>query len=134
MILDTQYLGALADQNEGARRKAAELRESSAPLRVPTAVVWEAYTGIGNIASPEDAEALRGLYERLLAARSPLDMTPEVAKRAGDLNGEHMKSDRLTNLDGADSVVAAHGLLLNEPVISNDSDFQDVDELAVVTY
>ena len=134
MILDTQYLGALADQNEGARRKAAELRDSSAPLRVPTAVAWEAYTGIGNIASAEDAEALRGLYERLLTARSPLDMTPEVAKRAGALNGAHMKSDTLADLDGADSVVAAHGLLLDEPVISNDADFHDVAGLNVVTY
>ena len=134
MILDTQYLGALADQNERARAKASELRDSSAPLRVPTAVVWEAYTGVGNVASAEDADALRGLYERLVAARSPLDMTPEVARRAGELSGAHMRSDTRATLDGADSVVAAHGLLLNETVLSNDSDFRDVDGLAVVTY
>lgn len=45
-----------------------------------------------------------------------------------------MTSDRLAALDGADSVVAAHGLLLDEPVVSNDQDFQDVDGLEVVTY
>ncbi|MDZ7747233.1 MAG: PIN domain-containing protein [Halobacteriales archaeon] len=134
MIVDTQYLGALADQNTAAREKAEELRDAAVPVRVPTAVVWEAYTGIGNVASESDADALRSLYERLLTAHSPLDVTPTVAKRAGELNGTHIKSDTLTQLDGADSIVAAHGLLLDEPVISNDSDFQDVQGLEVVTY
>lgn len=134
MIVDTQYLGALADQNAAAREKAAELSDTAVPVRVPTAVVWEAYTGLGNIASESDATALRRLYERLLRSHSSLEMTPEVAKRAGELNGTHMNSDTRSQLDGADSVVAAHGLLLGEPVISNDSDFRDVEGLEVVTY
>ena len=134
MIVDTQYLGALADQNAAAREKAEELRDAAVPVRVPTAVVWEAYTGIGNIASDSDAAALRSLYERLLQSHSSLDMSPNVATRAGELDGTHMNSDTLTQLDGADSIVAAHGLLLDEPVISNDSDFQDVEQLEVVTY
>lgn len=66
MIVDTQYLGALADQNAAAREKAEELRDGAVPVRVPTAMVWEAYTGIGNIASDSDAAALHSLYERLL--------------------------------------------------------------------
>lgn len=134
MILDTQYLGALVDRNEDARAKAAELEEKEIPIRIPTAVVWEAYTGIGNAADAETAEQLRTLYERLIASRPTLDLTPQVARRAGELNGNHIKSDLTAQLDGADSVVAAHGLLLNEPVISNDSDFQGVEGLEVVTY
>ncbi len=134
MILDTQYLGALVDQNERAREKASELDASGVPTRVPTAVLWEAYTGIGNVASNQTARQLQELYERLLASRSAVDLTPEVARRAGELNGEHRRSDTLKRLDGADSIVAAHGLLLDEPVVSNDSDFQDVDNLEVVTY
>lgn len=134
MILDTQYLGALVDGDERARRKANELDGSGAPIRVPTAVVWETYTGIGNAASRETAQQLRGLYERLLASRSTVDLTPKVARRAGELNGEHLKSDTLAELDGADSIVATHGLLLDEPVVSNDSDFRDVEGLEVVTY
>jgi predicted nucleic acid-binding protein len=134
MILDTQYLGALADGDGAAREKARELDERAAPTRVPTAVVWEVYTGIGNTPLAEHGEKLRALYERLIASRSTVDLTLEVARRAGKLNGEHMKSDTLGELDGADSVVAAHGLLLDEPVVSNDSDFQDVDGLEVETY
>ena len=134
MILDTQYLGALVDRNEDARAKAAELEEKEIPIRIPTAVVWEAYTGIGNAADAETAEQLRTLSERLIASRPTLDLTPQGARRAGELNGNHIKSDLTAQLDGADSVVAAHGLLLNEPVISNDSDFQGVEGLEVVTY
>lgn len=134
MILDTQYLGALADGDEAAREKAEELDEPAVATRVPTAVVWELYTGIGNAPLEENGEQLRTLYQRLLASRSTLDLSPEVARKAGELNGEHMQSDSLKELDGADSVIAAHGLLLDEPVLSNDSDFQDVEGLDVVTY
>jgi predicted nucleic acid-binding protein len=134
MILDTQFLGALVDGDGAARSKARELDERQVPTQIPTVVVWEAYTGIGNVASVDTARQLRTLYERLLQGRSTLDLTPEVARRAGELNGEHMKSDSRKQLDGVDSVVAAHGLFLDEPVVSNDSDFQDVDGLTVETY
>lgn len=134
MILDTQYLGALADRNERARAAARDLLSRQVPTRVPTVVIWEAYTGVGNAANDELAGRLRGAYEQLVAGRGTVDLTPAVARRAGELNGEHTKSDRLATLDGADSVVAAHGLLLDEPVVSNDQDFQDVDGLEVVTY
>lgn len=134
MILDTQYLGALVDGDPAAREKAEMFEEQVVPTRVPTAVVWEAYTGIGNAVPAEQAETLRDLYERLLASRSVVDLTPEVARRAGELSGEHLNSDVLNGLDGADSVVAAHGLGLDEPVVSNDSDFQSVEGLEVVTY
>lgn len=134
MILDTQYLGALADGDEAAREKAREIEERMVPARIPTAVVWEAYTGIGNAPLDSHEEELRALYERLVASRPTVDLSPAVARRAGELNGTHMQSDEVKSLDGADSVVAAHGLLLDEAVVSNDSDFQDVDGLDVETY
>lgn len=37
-------------------------------------------------------------------------------------------------LTHARSLVAVHGLLREEPVVSNDADFQDVEGLTVVTY
>jgi len=134
MILDTQFLGALVDGDTDARRKATEIDELRVPARVPTAVVWEAYTGIGNVAPGRTADRLRGLYERLLATRPIVDLTPEVSRHAGELNGKHRQSDSLSELDGADSIVAAHGLRRDEPVVSNDRDFQDVDGLSVITY
>ena len=134
MILDTQFLGALVDGSDGARAKAAEIDDRQVPTRVPAAVVWEAYTGIGNAASAETARQLRGLYERLLGNHSTVALTPDVSRRAGELNGRHLKSDTPPDLDGTDSIVAAHGLLLDEPILSNDGDFRDVDGLEVIAY
>ena len=134
MILDTQYLGALADRQEAARAVARDLTARQVPTRIPTAVIWEAYTGINNAADDDLAGRLQGRYEQLVASRGTVDLMPAVSRRAGKLNGEHMRSDRLADLDGTDSIVAAHGLLLDEPVVSNDGDFQDVEELEVRTY
>jgi predicted nucleic acid-binding protein len=134
VILDTQHLGALADGDEAARAKPEELDEEAVPTRIPTVVLWEVYTGIGNAASEEVGGQLRELYERLQRSRSTVDLTPAVAPKAGSLNGKHLQSNTLTELDRTDSVVAAHGLLRDEPVVSNDADFQDVEGLTVVTY
>ena len=90
--------------------------------------------GINDAADEDVADLLRARYEQLVASRGTVDLTPAVARRAGKVNGEHMKSDRLSDLDGADSIVAAHGLLLDGPVLSNDGDSPDVEGLEVVTY
>ena len=133
MILDTVFLADLADGVPAARELARDLDERQAPTRVPTAVVWEVFTGVGN-AYPDRADELRAAYERLLASRSTIDLDPTTARRGGLLNGEFVRSDTDAELDDVDSVVAAHGLLLDEPVISNDSDFEAVDGLELVTY
>lgn len=131
MILNTQYLGALAEGDAAVRKKARELDESAVPTRVLRVVVWKVYTGIGNAPLAEQEEELRTLYERLIASRSTVDLSFEVAQRAGELNGEYINSDVLGELDGAHSVVAAHGLLLDELVVSSDADFRVVDGLDV---
>ncbi|MFB6303948.1 MAG: PIN domain-containing protein [Haloferacaceae archaeon] len=133
MILDTEYLDALADGHEGAIATATALDARGVPTRVPAAVVWELYARVGGAANP-DASRRRGNYEQLLAGRETIGLTPDVARRAGELRGEHARSDRLADLDGADSLVAAHGLSLDEPVVSNDVDFRDVAGLRVETY
>ena len=134
MIIDSNYLGALVDGNQPALDLAREFEERAVPTRVPTAVVWESYTGIAS-AGPETAvDELRGLYGQLLESRSTVALSDDVARRAGALNGRHRVSDELPELDGVDSIVAAHGLMLDEPVVSNDRAFEDVDGLEIVRY
>lgn len=133
MILDTQYLGSLAKQDAGARELAGEIDTSGAPKRIPSTVVWELFYGLGKLVDTPPVE-IRRTYESLFQAATVSELDGNVARRAGTLRGKHEVSDRLSNLDGADSTVAAHGLLLDEPVVSNDSDFQDVEGLDVVTY
>lgn len=134
MILDTQFLGQLVEQDEAALRKATELDAGGAPRRLPSTVVWELFYGIGKLGDGGRADGLRSAYERLFASRSPLEPDAKTARRAGYLRGEHAASDDLRNLDGADSFVAAHGLMLGEAVVSNDTDFRDVEGLRVETF
>ena len=68
-----------------------------------------------------------------MRSRAVLDLSESVARRAGTLRASYELSNR-TNIDGAASIVATHRLILNEPVVSNDEDFQDVNDLEIVTY
>ena len=104
MILDTQFLGGLVEQWPDARSKAKE------------------------------RDTLREGYDRLFRACAVVDVDETLARRAGEIRGRHARSDSLSNLDGADSMVAATALAYDESVVSNDGDFGDVDGLAVETY
>jgi predicted nucleic acid-binding protein len=134
VILDTQFLGQLTERDERATQRAAEIDAEGLPRRVPTAVVSEIYYGIGRVDSEEHSVTLQRSYRRLFQSLSILGLDEDTARRAGVLRGRHAVSDDRSNLDGADSVVAAHGLALDEPVVSNDGDFEDVDGLAVSRY
>jgi predicted nucleic acid-binding protein len=135
VILDTNFVGHLATQDPGARALAGEFEGEPVLMRLPTSVIWEVFYGLANDTTQDGVPVeLRRRYEHLINTRTVEDVDEHIARRAGTLRGKHSASDRLRNLDGADSFVAAHGLALGEPVISNDGDFQDVDGLDVVTY
>jgi len=134
VILDTNYIGSLIDQDPGALSLSRDADESTAPVRLPTAVVWELFYGLGKIEDADYATSLRRKYSAVIAGTATVEMDDAIARRAGTLRGKHKASDRLKSLDGADSIVAAHGLVLSEPVVSNDGDFQDVEGLDVITY
>lgn len=133
MILDTQFLGALAQQDADTRALAEEIDASESPTRIPSTVVWEIFYGLGKLTNGHATEIRRN-YESLFQASTVIELDEKGARRAGTLRGNHEASDRLKSLDGADSAVAAHGLMLGEPVVSNDADLRDVDGLEVVTY
>ncbi|MFB6221107.1 MAG: PIN domain-containing protein [Halolamina sp.] len=133
MILDTQYLGSLAKQDPDARALAEEIDASETPTRIPSSVVWEIFYGPGKLTDGH-ATRIRRNYESLFEASTIIELDEKSARRAGTLRGKHEASNRLKSLDGADSAVAAHGLILAEPVVSNDADLQDVEGLEVVTY
>lgn len=134
MILDTNYVGGLVDRDPGALGFAREADRSPEALRLPTAVVWELFYGLGKLDDTEYATSLRRKYSAILNGLVTVDTDEFIARRAGTLRGKHSASDNLRDLDGADSIVAAHGMAWNEPVVSNDGDFQDVEGLDVVTY
>lgn len=133
MILDTEFLGSLVEQTPAAKQKAGELDDTDTPVRIPAMVVWEVYYGVSN-APEQKRETLQTAYEKLFQSFPVVEMNDSLARQAGRIRGRHTRSDSLATLDGADSAVAATALSYDEPVVSNDSDFDDVDGLTVNTY
>lgn len=134
MILDTAYLGDLVGGDRDAIALSRRLDASDEPMRLPTAVVWELFYGLGRVDDSEHATELRRKYAALIESTIPAELDDSVARRAGTLRGTHSTSDRHSDLDGADSIVAAHGLVLGEPVVSSDGDFRAVEGLEVLAY
>jgi len=134
VIVDTNYVGALVERDPSALALAREADGSVEPVRLPTAVIWELFYGLGKLEDTEYSSKLRRKYSSITNGMVTAEMDGFVGRRAGELRGKHKASNSLSDLDGADSIVAAHGMVLNEPVATNDSDFQDVEGLDVVTY
>ncbi|MFB6308291.1 MAG: PIN domain-containing protein [Haloarculaceae archaeon] len=128
MILDTDFLIALEEGDEAALRKAATLEAGDAPLRVPTVVVQELYVSVG---AGDSSFANASKYEALLANKPVVELTDPIARKAGVVQGRHLKSDSKANLGIADAVVAATGLQYNEAVVTSDEDFTHVEGLGV---
>ena len=66
-----------------ARTEAEELDAEGVHTRIPTVVLWDAYTGIGNVASDVVGDQFRGLYERLQRSRLTVDLTRQSPGRRG---------------------------------------------------
>jgi predicted nucleic acid-binding protein len=131
VILDTSFLIALRERDEEALNLAGEMEAANLPTRIPTIVIWELYFGIG--AGADRIENQRD-YEALLANKPIVSLDASIARRAGFLMGAHRQSDSKKSLDPGDSIVAATGLVLNEPVVGRDGDFDDVEGLQIETY
>jgi len=131
MILDTEFLISLRAEETAATDLAAELEAAGVPTRVPTVVIQELYVGVGaGIASEQNAQD----YDALVANKPVVPLDKRIARHAGTLEGEHVVSDAKPNLGPGDAIVAATGLVYEEPVVTNDEDFKDIDGLAVKSY
>ena len=131
MILDTNYLIALRDSDERAKAKANELESAGLLLRLPSIVIWELYFGVG---AGTDTIANQQAYEKLIANKPVAPLDGNLARRAGILMGTHRASDTKPDLDPGDSIVAATGLKYDEPVVTDDGDFEAVEGLHVESY
>ncbi len=94
-------------------------------------VIQELYVSVGAGGDPnENARA----YDALVANKPVVPLDENIARRAGVLEGEHLTSDSKPTLGPGDAIVAATGLVHNEPVVTNDTDFETVDGLSVALY
>lgn len=118
MILDTNFLIALDAENPDAIATARELEAAGHPRRVPTVVTAELWTAIGK---GSQGEANRRKFERLLNGLPEVELTTDIAKRAGEIEGRAQAADENDSGVGiVDAVIAATALEYDEPVVTRD--------------
>lgn len=132
MILDTNYVIALDEQDPDAVKLSREHGAANLPQRLPATVLSELYVSVGAGQIPHNNARA---YEELIANLPVIDIDENIAKRAGAIQGEHLASDSKPDLGLADATIAATALVYNEPVVTNDTDdFGSVEGLEAVSW
>jgi tRNA(fMet)-specific endonuclease VapC len=131
MILDTSFVIALTE-NEAAREMARDHERRGVPQRLPTVALAELYVSVGlGTDSYDNARK----YEELLGNLAVVPLDENVARRGGAVAGILAASNDRPTIGLVDALVAATGLVYNEPVVTADADdFERVDGLDVVTW
>lgn len=132
MILDTNYIIALHEQDSDAIGLSREHDAANLPQRLPATVLSELYVSVGAGRLPHDNARA---YEELVGNLPVITIDANIARRAGAIQGEHLVSDTKPTLGLADATIAATSLVYNEPVVTDDTDdFTTVDGLDIVSW
>lgn len=132
MILDTNYIIALDEQNPDAIELSREHDAANLPQRLPATVLSELYVSVGAGQIPRDSAQA---YEELVGNLPVVEIDENIARRAGAIQGEHLASDTKPTLSLADATTAATALVYNESVVTDDvDDFGSVEGLDLVSW
>lgn len=130
MILDTDFLINLMEEDRGAKIKLVEFLKSGEPLSVCAITIMELFHGFSRVNKPQEEESkihevLHGLIVH------PIDF--DLARNAGKLEGSLVKKNAVIGM--ADALIATVALSAGEPVVTrNVKDFSKIAGLEIVTY
>lgn len=131
MILDTSFVEDVGRGDEAALERARELDDGGVPERLSAMTLYELYWGVGYVDTP-DAEIDR--LDAVLATKAVYDVTPSIARKAGRIAGRLTKDGAALN-DPGDEIIAATGVVHDEPVLTKNVDhFDRIPGLRVETY
>lgn len=130
MIIDTDVLIDVLQNNEQATQKIAELENQHVPLSISAVSLFELHHSIERVNNPTDRWRQ---IETVLESRPTYDATGAVMKKAGRIDG------RLTSQGCAigmgDTIIAATALIHERPVLTrNVSHFERIDGLEIESY
>jgi len=118
VILDTSFLIALDAENPDAIETARKLETEAHPRRVPSVVVAELWTAVGK--GSRTAEN-RQKFKRLLEGLPEVELSTDIAKRAGEIEGQaQAASENGSGIGIIDATTAATALEYDEPVLTRD--------------
>jgi predicted nucleic acid-binding protein len=130
MILDTSFLIDLMDGHQAAIDEGGRLDAMQLTQRVSILSLYELYVGVGYKQEPDD-EAMK--IQQVLQSRAIEQLTPEMARTAGRMEGELQRKGVTVN--AVDIIIGATARHYNEKVLTaNPVDFERLPDVIVRTY
>lgn len=123
MIVDTDVLIDVMEDDERAKRKIDDIESRRIPLRISSVSLFELYHSVERVVDSADR---RRRIETVLGSKPAYSADEAVMKKAGRIDG------RLTSegcaIGMGDTVIAATALVHEEPVLTRNVDqFERID-------
>lgn len=130
MIVDTNVLIRLMQDNEAAVRKIDDLESQHVPLRVSSVSLFELHHSIERV---NNSLERRRRIEAVLESKPTYPADSTAMKKAGRIDGRLTSEGRAIGM--GDTIIAATALVQEEPVLTeNVKDFERIDDLEVESY
>jgi tRNA(fMet)-specific endonuclease VapC len=130
VIVDTNVLIRIMQDDELATRKVADLEDRRVPLRLSSVSQFELYHSVERVA--DSAERRRNI-EAVIDSKPVYPADDAVMKKAGRIDGRLTSDGRAIGM--GDAVIGATALVHEEPVLTENVDhFERIDGLDIETY
>lgn len=130
MIVDTDVLIDLMQDDDRAKRKISDLESQNVPLRISAVSQFELYHSIERV---DDSSTRRRHIENVLETKPLYPADGAVMKKAGRIDGRLASDGRAIGI--GDTIIGATALVHEEPVLTRNVDhFERIDGLDIETY
>ncbi len=128
-LVDASFLIDYTDSEADHHEAAVEyLDRHDGPFFTSPVALYELYEGIAWVHGPEAIDDAR---EDLWWVE-PVDFSASIAARAARLTRSLKRNG--DEINGADTLIAATALAIDQPVLANDRHFERIDELDVLSH
>lgn len=130
MIVDTNVLIRVMQDDDRAKRKIADLEKQHVPLHLSSVSQFELYHSIERVNDPAER---RRKIEAVLESKPTYPADDAVMKKAGRIDGRLTSDGRAIGI--GDTVIGATALVHEEPVLTgNVGHFERIDGLEIESY
>ncbi len=130
MIVDTDVLIDVMQDNDGATRKIRELEDQHVPLRISAVSQFELYHSVERV---DSSGTRRRRIENVLETKPAYPADGTVMKKAGRIDGRLTSDGKAIGI--ADTIIGATALVHEEPILTRNVDhFGRIDGLDVESY
>lgn len=130
MIVDTDVLIDVLQDNARAKQKIRALEEQQVPLRISAVSQFELYHSIERV---ENSRERRRRIENVLETKPVYPADGAVMKKAGRIDGQLASEGQAIGI--GDTVIGATALVHEEPVLTRNVDhFERIEGLDIESY